>query len=113
MRLINVKTFKLEEFLDDKVPPYAILSHTWGKDSEELTFYNVEAGDINKPGIGSIKFQGCCKQAEKDVPSEESPWKPTSEFQSSRVVWERLDLARAPSACESAILQFEMAPPWK
>src|SRR5271163_2653416 len=66
MRLINVKTLKLDEFLDDKVPPYAILSHTWGKDSEELTFRNVEAGDIDKPGVGSIKFRGCCKQAEED-----------------------------------------------
>src|SRR5271156_6542115 len=66
MRLINVKTLKLDEFLDDKVPPYAILSHNWGKDSEELTFRNVEAGDIDKPGVGSIKFRGCYKQAEED-----------------------------------------------
>ena len=127
MRLINVKTLKLDEFLDDKVPPYAILSHTWGKDSEELTFRNVQAGDIDKPGVGSIKFQGCCKQAEEDglgyvwidtccidttnlvelsgainsmfrwyrqasicyaylsdVPSDDSPRKPGSKFQSSR-----------------------------
>jgi hypothetical protein len=127
MRLINVKTLKLDEFLDDKVPPYAILSHTWGKDSEELTFRNVEAGDIDKPGVGSIKFRGCCKQAEEDglgyvwidtccidttnlvelsgainsmfrwyrqasicyaylsdVPSDGSPRKPGSKFQSSR-----------------------------
>jgi hypothetical protein len=127
MRLINAKTVKLDEFLDDKVPPYAILSHTWGKDSEELTFRNVEAGDIDKPGVGSIKFRGCCKQAEEDglgyvwidtccidttnlvelseainsmfrwyrqasicyaylsdVPSDGSPRKPGSKFQSSR-----------------------------
>ncbi|KAL6811167.1 heterokaryon incompatibility domain-containing protein [Trichoderma sp. SZMC 28013] len=66
MRLINVKTFKLEEFLDYRVPPYAILSHTWGDDSEELSFRDVEDGNINKPGIGSVKFRGCCRQAAED-----------------------------------------------
>src|SRR6186713_1647772 len=38
MRLINVETFKLEEFLDDQVPKYTILSHTWGADEEEVSF---------------------------------------------------------------------------
>ncbi|KAK4078573.1 uncharacterized protein Triagg1_2904 [Trichoderma aggressivum f. europaeum] len=66
MRLINVKTFKLEEFLDYRVPPYAILSHTWGDDSEELSFRDVEYGSVNKPGIGSVKFRGCCRQAAED-----------------------------------------------
>lgn len=65
MRLVNVKTLKLEKFLDDKVPPYAILSHTW-KDDEELSFRDIEEGKINKPGIGSVKLQRCCKQAERD-----------------------------------------------
>ncbi|RYP53370.1 hypothetical protein DL768_001615 [Monosporascus sp. mg162] len=66
MRLINVKTSKLEEFLDYKTPQYAILSHTWGDDREELTFRDVEEGRIDKPGVGSVKFQGSCRQAEKD-----------------------------------------------
>ncbi|KAM6488289.1 ankyrin repeat-containing domain protein [Trichoderma sp. SZMC 28011] len=66
MRLINVKTFKLEEFLDYQAPPYAILSHTWGDDSEELNFRDVEDGNINKPGIGSVKFRECCRQAIED-----------------------------------------------
>lgn len=30
MRLINVSNMEMEDFLDDSVPPYAILSHTWG-----------------------------------------------------------------------------------
>ena len=66
MHLINVKTRKLEEVLDYEAPPYAILSHTWGDDCEELTFRDVEEGRIDKPGIGSVKFQGSCRQAEKD-----------------------------------------------
>ncbi|RYP43385.1 hypothetical protein DL770_011690 [Monosporascus sp. CRB-9-2] len=66
MRLINVKSFKLEEFLDYKTPPYAILSHTWGDDCEELTFRDVEEGKFDKPGVGRVKFRGSCRQAEKD-----------------------------------------------
>ncbi|RFU75375.1 het domain [Trichoderma arundinaceum] len=66
MRLINVKTLQLEEFLDYRAPPYAILSHTWGEDCEELSFRDVEDGNIDKPGVGSVKFRGCCRQAEKD-----------------------------------------------
>ncbi|UKZ77578.1 hypothetical protein TrVFT333_005302 [Trichoderma virens FT-333] len=66
MRLINVNTFKLEEFLDYRAPPYAILSHTWGNDSEELNFRDVEDGNIDKPGIGSVKFRGTCRQAARD-----------------------------------------------
>ncbi|RYP42809.1 hypothetical protein DL768_010207 [Monosporascus sp. mg162] len=66
MRLINVKSFKLEEFLDYETPPYAILSHTWGDDCEELTFRDVEEGKFDKPGVGSVKFRGSCRQAEKD-----------------------------------------------
>lgn len=32
MRLINSKNYKLVEFMgDDNIPPYAILSHTWGE----------------------------------------------------------------------------------
>jgi hypothetical protein len=66
MRLINVKTIKLEEFGDDQTLPYAILSYTWGNDSEELSYFDVQKGRINKPGIGSVKFRGSCRQAEKD-----------------------------------------------
>jgi len=58
MRLINVETLKLEEYFGDAIPPYAILSHTWGSDSEELTFRDFEtlldldSARIQKPGIG-------------------------------------------------------------
>lgn len=66
MRLINAITFEIEEFPDFCVPRYAILSHTWGRDFEELSFRDVEEGNIEKPGIGSLKFRGCCQQAIKD-----------------------------------------------
>ncbi|KAF9875130.1 hypothetical protein CkaCkLH20_07396 [Colletotrichum karsti] len=67
MRLINVKTRRLEQFhVADHVPPYAILSHTWGADGDEISFSDIEHGPPDKEGPGRIKFDGCCRQAEKD-----------------------------------------------
>ncbi|KAK4450158.1 hypothetical protein QBC34DRAFT_76996 [Podospora aff. communis PSN243] len=66
MRLINVKTLKLETFGDENVPPYVILSHTWGPDSEEISFQEIESGNIDKPGLGIVKLRGSCRQAQKD-----------------------------------------------
>ncbi|KAG7293670.1 hypothetical protein NEMBOFW57_003725 [Staphylotrichum longicolle] len=40
MRLLNVLTRELEDFQDDKIPQYAILSHTWGP--EEVTLHEME-----------------------------------------------------------------------
>lgn len=36
MRLINVVTLEMKDFVDDEIPQYAILSHTWG--DEEISF---------------------------------------------------------------------------
>lgn len=65
MRLINVETLKLEKF-DNNIPPYAVLSHTWGDDIEEVSFHDIETGNIVKPGNGTIKLKGCCNQAKED-----------------------------------------------
>lgn len=76
MRLINTKTFELEEISDVKPPPYAILSHAWGRDVDELNLFDVQNG-INritdkrkKPGL--TKFRKCCEQAQAD--SLEHAW---------------------------------------
>ncbi|CAH0045600.1 unnamed protein product [Clonostachys solani] len=65
MRLINVKTLKLEEFLDYETPPYAILSHTWGSDHDELSFRDAETGIMDKSISGWVKLDGCCRQAQQ------------------------------------------------
>lgn len=41
MRLVNVSTLKLHEFFEDEIPPYAILSHRWGKDEVSYQDYCV------------------------------------------------------------------------
>lgn len=67
MRLLRTddgSTFSLVEFPAD-VPPYAILSHTWGADEDEVTFGDViEAKNLHKPGYEKLYF--CAKQAAED-----------------------------------------------
>lgn len=62
MRLINVKTFQLQEFYTD-VPAYAILSHTWGE--SECTLHDMDAINVSsKKRYAKIRY--CCEQALKD-----------------------------------------------
>jgi len=50
---------------DDTIPPYAILSHTWGADADEVTFEDLTNGTgKNKPGYEKIRF--CGEQARQD-----------------------------------------------
>jgi hypothetical protein len=65
MRLINTTTFKLEEFIDKDVPPYAILSHTWAK--EEASFQEMQGCDeIVRKKAGYNKIKHCCEVAKSD-----------------------------------------------
>jgi hypothetical protein len=43
MRLINVDTLEMKEFFDHSMPPYAILSHTWGSDEVSFQDWQVVA----------------------------------------------------------------------
>ena len=36
MRLLNVTTLQVEQFFHPNIPPYAILSHTWGRDEVSM-----------------------------------------------------------------------------
>ena len=68
MRLLKLKDdgeLSLAEFVGDKIPPYAILSHTWGDDHEEVTFKDlVDGSGKSKTGYTKIRF--CATQAAKD-----------------------------------------------
>jgi hypothetical protein len=69
MRLLEVLPngdFRLtRKLLDDAMPRYAILSHTWGDDSQEVTFDDmVEGAGRGKAGYKKIKF--CAEQAASD-----------------------------------------------
>jgi len=62
MRLLQLKDdgeFSLIEFVGDTIPRYAILSHTWGADNEELTFKDLVKGTgKSKAGYKKIRFCG-------------------------------------------------------
>jgi hypothetical protein len=49
----------------DATRPYAILSHTWGKDEEEVSFEDL-AKNSGKDKAGYKKIKGCGKQAKRD-----------------------------------------------
>ncbi|KAK2028118.1 HET-domain-containing protein [Colletotrichum zoysiae] len=63
MRLINAKTLELEDFVDHaRVPPYAILSHTWG--DGEITLQEWHDGKAGARKSESLfKIQSTCQQA--------------------------------------------------
>jgi hypothetical protein len=65
MRVINTKTLELEEFYEESMPPYAILSHTWGQG--EITLQDLRKGNHHlKRTRGSEKLQSVCQLAHTD-----------------------------------------------
>jgi hypothetical protein len=69
MRLLHSEnsgfTFTNDFIGHDKIPPYAILSHTWGPVNEEVTFEDIVEGTGKvKPGYEKIRF--CGEQARQD-----------------------------------------------
>lgn len=68
MRLLkqsNDGEVSLTEDLIDNIPPYAILSHTWGPDTEEISFRDLTEGTRkSKTSYDKIKF--CGEQAKRD-----------------------------------------------
>ncbi|ETS77352.1 hypothetical protein PFICI_11226 [Pestalotiopsis fici W106-1] len=67
MRLLQLHDgeLNLTPDLTRDIPPYAILSHTWRADGEEVTFQDVSQKKLgNKPGYQKILF--CGQQAKRD-----------------------------------------------
>ena len=54
-----------EDFVEDRIPPYAILSHRWLADTEEPTFEDLTHGSGEKK-LGYEKLRFCGEQARKD-----------------------------------------------
>jgi hypothetical protein len=62
MRLINTATLELQDFSLKTIPPYAILSHTWGTD--EVTFQDALSRNVSS-GKGYMKIQQSCLLARR------------------------------------------------
>ncbi|GAB1317777.1 hypothetical protein MFIFM68171_07987 [Madurella fahalii] len=63
MRLLDVNTMQLKEFVSQSTPPYSILSHTWGH--EEVSFQDITAGEgpLKK---GWLKLVSCCAKTRSE-----------------------------------------------
>ncbi|GMF72604.1 unnamed protein product [Aspergillus oryzae] len=70
MRLLHTEeshtgNFEIIEFTDDRIPPYAILSHTW--EGEEVTFQDMHADQLHtRQKKGYSKIQRCCHLAKTE-----------------------------------------------
>ncbi len=67
MRLLHASTGEMKDFISDsEIPPYAILSHTWGE--EEVTFRDWHALSVSEleSRAGHLKIAYCCQQAIRD-----------------------------------------------
>jgi len=65
MWLLETSTLELRDFVGASIPPYAILSHTWGDD--EVTFKDMRKyREAAKNKAGYTKVQKCCEKARKD-----------------------------------------------
>jgi hypothetical protein len=69
MRLLKIDNdgrFRLEWLSKDKIPPYAILSHTWGTGKDDEVTYKdiIDGTGSNKPGFQKLTF--CGNQAKAD-----------------------------------------------
>jgi Heterokaryon incompatibility protein (HET) len=68
MRLLERNSagqLSLANFVGDNIPEYAILSHTWGADTEEIIYRDlIDGTGNNKVGYEKIRF--CGEQARRN-----------------------------------------------
>lgn len=66
LKLTDAGSFSLTWFPKDRIPPYAILSHTWGRgEDDEVTYKDIVDGMGDKKR-GYQKLQFCSNQAKAD-----------------------------------------------
>ncbi|KAF1960416.1 WD40 repeat-like protein [Byssothecium circinans] len=68
MRLLRRESeddYSLTRFIDGAIPPYAVLSHRWGRDIDEVTLEDITNG-TGKEKAGYRKIQLCAEQAVRD-----------------------------------------------
>ncbi|KAH6637382.1 heterokaryon incompatibility protein-domain-containing protein [Boeremia exigua] len=65
LKLLDEHAFILTEFTGSSLPPYAILSHTWGIGDEEVTYQDMKSG-VGRDKVGYSKLTFCAKLARQD-----------------------------------------------
>jgi len=70
MRLLrcgdNGKLSLTDDLHGADIPPYAILSHTWGPEADEVTFKDFADGVADKKEVGYRKLEFCAEQAKRN-----------------------------------------------
>lgn len=67
MWLLDTTTLELKEFIGSSIPPYAILSHTWGSTEDEVSFRDMRKNrDIAEAKKRFSKVKNCCLKAAKN-----------------------------------------------
>ncbi len=57
MRLLNSSTIRLHDCPADKIPTYAILSHTWREDKDEVLFADMKSDSAeNRAGYHKVRY---------------------------------------------------------
>ena len=68
MRLVQIQadgSFSLVNYDSTPIPPYAILSHTWGDDKDEVNYEDMRMERRSRKS-GDAKLDFCARQASKD-----------------------------------------------
>jgi hypothetical protein len=68
MRLLQLQKdggLRLTEHNPNGIPPYAILSHRWGRDQDEVTFQDLTE-NTGRDKLGYRKVLSCGTQAARD-----------------------------------------------
>jgi hypothetical protein len=67
IRLLNVHTLTVEKHFVGRIPPYLILSHTWGDDEDEISLKDMRDIDetYKSRRAWRTKVRGFCKAAKK------------------------------------------------
>lgn len=63
MRLLHAKDLYFEDFFDDNTPDYAILSHRWYDQKEELTYHDFLDKGKKRDTKGYAKIVSTCEKA--------------------------------------------------
>jgi hypothetical protein len=65
MRLLNTRSFGFKEFTRG-VPPYAILSHRWGTETEEVLYNDIKSSIFKLKKAFAKVVEACCRNALED-----------------------------------------------
>ena len=65
MRLLHTQTFEFKNFFDSSLPKYAILSHRWGSEDEEVSYKQFRKGSVPADLPGLVKIQEFCRLADQ------------------------------------------------